>query len=37
VVSHSADPNQSDEDRWCLAFNTFVRGDIGKLHKLAIR
>jgi uncharacterized protein (TIGR02466 family) len=37
VVMHSADPNDSDEERWCLAFNVFVRGDIGSLHKLQIR
>ena len=36
VVMHSADPNESDEERWCLAFNVFVRGDIGSLHKLHI-
>jgi uncharacterized protein (TIGR02466 family) len=37
VVMHSADPNDSDEERWCLAFNVFVRGDIGSLHKLQIK
>ena len=37
VVSHSVDPNESDEERWCLAFNVFVRGNIGTLHKLTIR
>jgi len=37
VVMHSAEPNQSDEERACLAFNVFVRGDIGALHKLSIR
>jgi hypothetical protein len=37
TVMHSADPNESDEERWCLAFNVFVRGDIGSLHKLRIR
>lgn len=37
VVMHAADPNQSNEDRWCLAFNVFVRGNIGALHKLNIR
>jgi uncharacterized protein (TIGR02466 family) len=36
VVTHSVDPNESDEDRWCLAFNVFVRGKFGSLHKLAI-
>ena len=29
VVMHAADPNESDEERWCLAFNVFVRGNIG--------
>jgi len=37
VVSHSVDPNESDEDRWCLAFNVFVRGNIGALHKLTLK
>ncbi len=37
VVMHAADPNESDEERWCLAFNVFVRGNIGVLHKLTIR
>ncbi len=37
VVMHSADPNESDDERWCLAFNVFVRGDIGSLHKLSIK
>src|SRR5690606_30713949 len=34
VVMHSVDPNESDEERWCLAFNVFVRGEIGSLHRL---
>jgi uncharacterized protein (TIGR02466 family) len=37
VVSHSVDANHSDEDRWCLAFNVFVRGHIGAVHKLTIK
>jgi uncharacterized protein (TIGR02466 family) len=37
VVKHSVEPNESDEQRWCLAFNVFVRGDIGALHKLHIK
>jgi uncharacterized protein (TIGR02466 family) len=37
VVMHSADANESDEERWCLAFNVFARGDIGSLHRLTIR
>jgi uncharacterized protein (TIGR02466 family) len=37
VVSHSVEKNRSDEDRWSLAFNVFVRGDIGSLHHLRLR
>jgi uncharacterized protein (TIGR02466 family) len=37
VVSHSVDPNYSNEERWSLAFNVFVKGDIGSDHKLSIR
>ncbi len=37
VVSHSVEPNDSDEERWSLAFNVFVRGDIGAMHKLHLR
>ncbi|HZL96607.1 MAG TPA: putative 2OG-Fe(II) oxygenase [Vicinamibacterales bacterium] len=37
VVSHSVDTNQSDQERWCLAFNVFVRGDFGSLHQLSIK
>jgi uncharacterized protein (TIGR02466 family) len=37
VLMHSVDPNESDEERCCLAFNVFVRGDIGSLHKISIR
>src|SRR5262245_55495649 len=37
TVMHAADPNDSDEERWCLAFNVFVRGNIGALHKLTLR
>lgn len=37
VVMHSVDPNQSDEERCCLAFNVFVRGSFGGLHELSIR
>lgn len=37
VLMHAADPNQSDEERWCLAFNVFVRGDFGPLHQLSIK
>lgn len=37
MVMHSADPNESNEERWCLAFNVFARGNIGVDHKLTIR
>lgn len=37
VVMHSVDPSESDEERWSLAFNVFVRGNIGSLHKLSIK
>lgn len=37
VLSHSTDANRSDEDRWCLAFNVFVRGKFGPLHELELR
>lgn len=37
VVSHSVDPNESDEERWCLAFNIFARGDFGVLHELSLK
>lgn len=37
VLMHSVDPSESDEERWSLAFNVFVRGNIGTLHKLSVR
>ncbi len=37
VVMHSVDPSGSDEERWSLAFNVYVRGDFGALHKLSIK
>jgi uncharacterized protein (TIGR02466 family) len=37
VVSHSVEPNESDEERWSLAFNVFVRGNFGPQHKLNIK
>lgn len=37
VVMHSVDPSESDEERWSLAFNVFVRGDFGSLHRLSIK
>jgi uncharacterized protein (TIGR02466 family) len=36
-VMHSADPNESDEERWCLAFNVFARGTFGPLHRLTLK
>ena len=37
TVMHSADANESDEERWCLAFNVFARGTFGGLHELTIK
>ena len=37
VIMHSAGVNESNEERWCLPFNVFVRGHIGGLHKLDIK
>jgi uncharacterized protein (TIGR02466 family) len=37
VVMHSVDPSESDEERWSLAFNVYVRGEFGSLHKLSIK
>jgi uncharacterized protein (TIGR02466 family) len=37
VVLHSADFNRSDEERWCLAFNVFVKGEFGRIHQLNLR
>jgi uncharacterized protein (TIGR02466 family) len=37
VVMHSVDPSESDEERWSLAFNVYVRGEFGTLHKLSIK
>ena len=37
MVMHSADPNESGDERWCLAFNVFARGNIGSDHKLTIK
>lgn len=37
VLMHSVDPNESDEERCSLAFNVFVRGQIGALHTLSVR
>jgi uncharacterized protein (TIGR02466 family) len=37
VLSHSVQPNNSDEARWSLAFNIFVRGKFGAIHKLHLQ
>lgn len=37
VVSHSVDVSESDDERWSLAFNVFVRGEFGMLHRLRIQ
>jgi len=37
VVMHSVGQNNSNEERWCLAFNVFVRGRIGGLHELILK
>lgn len=37
VVQHSVGINESSEERWCLAFNIFVRGSIGGLHELVLK
>jgi len=36
-VMHSADANDSDQERWCLAFNVFARGTFGAEHRLSIK
>jgi uncharacterized protein (TIGR02466 family) len=37
ALSHSVQPNGSDEARWSLAFNAFVRGHFGAIHKLHLK
>lgn len=37
VLSHSVQPNGSDQARWSLAFNVFVRGEFGAIHKLHLK
>ena len=37
VVSHSVDPNETNEERWSLAFNVFVRGSFGPQHRVNIK
>jgi uncharacterized protein (TIGR02466 family) len=36
-LSHSVQPNQSDQARWSLAFNVFIRGEFGAIHKLRLK
>ena len=36
-LSHSVQPNESDEGRWSLAFNVFIRGHFGAVHKLHLK
>jgi uncharacterized protein (TIGR02466 family) len=37
VVMHSVEPSESNDERWSLAFNVFVRGNFGALHQLSIK
>ena len=37
VLSHSVMPNNSDEMRWTLAFNAFIRGKFGAIHQLDLK
>ena len=37
VIMHSAGINESSEERWCLPFNVFIRGDVGGLHELTLK
>lgn len=37
ALMHSVQPNQSDQERWCLPFNCFVRGSFGGSHELTLR
>jgi uncharacterized protein (TIGR02466 family) len=36
-LSHSVQPNGSEQARWSLAFNVFVRGQFGAIHKLHLK
>ena len=36
-VMHSVGLNESDQERWCLPFNVYVRGNIGGLHELVLK
>jgi uncharacterized protein (TIGR02466 family) len=37
ILSHSVQPNNSDEARWTLAFNAFIRGKFGAIHQLHLK
>jgi ectoine hydroxylase-related dioxygenase (phytanoyl-CoA dioxygenase family) len=37
MLEHSSEPNRTDIPRYCIAFNVFVRGTFGILHKLDIK
>jgi uncharacterized protein (TIGR02466 family) len=37
VIMHSAGVNASDQERWCLPFNVFVRGNFGGMHHLNLK
>ena len=36
-LSHSVQPNESEQARWSLAFNVFVKGQFGAIHKLHLK
>lgn len=36
-LSHSVQPNTSEQARWSLAFNVFVKGDFGAIHRLNLK
>ncbi len=37
VTMHSVAVNLSSEERWCLPFNVYVRGEIGGMHELYLK
>ena len=37
VLMHSVGTNESTEDRWCLPFNVFVKGELSGLHQLSLK
>lgn len=36
-LSHSVQPNLSADARWSLAFNVYVRGEFGAIHRLRLK